>query len=137
MKLSDFNLIDDDKEKESLEALIQDFNRTTTDYPRNKTVHALFAEQVVKTPDAIAVISSDNSFTYQLEQRSNQLARFLIDNGLQSEALVGCAMLDRSIELVVYHIRHSKGRGCLSSYGWWASPTFAYQYMLQDTVAIF
>ncbi|MDM8560642.1 amino acid adenylation domain-containing protein [Candidatus Parabeggiatoa sp. HSG14] len=132
MKLSDFNLLDDDKEKESLNTIIQGFNQTKTDYPRDKTVHALFAKQAEKTPDAIAVINAEKSLTYwELEQQSNQLARFLIDKGLQSEALVG-VMLEQSFELVVATLGILKAGGAYLPLDY-DTPLPRIQYMLQES----
>jgi fengycin family lipopeptide synthetase D len=132
MKLSDFNLLDNDKEKESLNAIIQGFNQTKTDYPRDKTVHALFAEQAAKTPDAIAVVNEDKSLTYrELEQQSNQLAQFLIDKRLQSEALVG-VMLEQSFELVVATLGILKAGGAYLPIDY-DTPLPRIQYMLQES----
>jgi hypothetical protein len=41
--------------------LLYDFNRTDAEYPRHKTVHQLFEEQVEKTPDGIAVVGKAQS----------------------------------------------------------------------------
>ena len=136
MKLSDFNLLDDNKEKESLSAIIQGFNQTKTDYPRNKTVHALFAEQAAKTPSAIAVVNGDKSFTYlELEQQSNQLAQFLIDKELQPESLVG-VMLERSFELVVAILGILKAGGAYLPIDY-DMPLSRIQYLLQESGARF
>jgi len=43
-------------------------------YPLEKTIPDLFEEQIRKTPDAIAIISSNHSLTYQsLNEQANQL----------------------------------------------------------------
>jgi len=136
MKLSDFNLLGDEKEKESLNAIIQGFNQTQTDYPRKKTVHTLFAEQAAKTPDAIAVICGENSKTYgELEHRSNQLALFLISRGLSHESIVGI-MLDRSHEMIVALLGILKAGGAYLP----INPDLPFkrvEYMLKDTQARF
>ncbi len=65
------------------------------------TVHGLIAEQVRKTPTAIAVRCGDQTLTYgQMEARSNRLARYLRRLGVGSDDLVGLAM-ERSLDLVV------------------------------------
>jgi amino acid adenylation domain-containing protein len=57
------------------------------------TIAGEFAQQVERTPDAIAVISEDTQLTYrQLDARSNQLARYLQNAGVGPETLVGLAM---------------------------------------------
>lgn len=89
--------------------LLVDWNTTQSNYPREKSVHQLFAEQAAMTPDAIALIlpSLDHEpqraphMTYgELNRRANQLAHHLIDNGVQPGELVAiCA--GRSLELIV------------------------------------
>jgi len=84
-----------------LRHILQDWNFTQRDYPRNKCVHELFEQQVARTPDALAVSSEGRSLTYaQLDKRSNQLARHLIKIGVTRGSLVGIAV-DRSVDLLV------------------------------------
>jgi amino acid adenylation domain-containing protein len=53
-------------------------------------VHALFAEQVERTPDATALVCGDQRLTYlQLHERSNQLARFIVERGAAPGACIG------------------------------------------------
>ena len=48
----------------------------TTAYPREATIHALFAEQAALRPDAVAVISEAGSLTYrELEARGRPVAQ--------------------------------------------------------------
>ncbi|PLZ79720.1 hypothetical protein CBP16_15885, partial [Fischerella thermalis WC217] len=64
-------------------------------------MHQLFAAQVERTPDAVAVIFQDEQLTYtQLNQRANQLAHYLQKLGVKPEVLVGIC-LPRSIEMLV------------------------------------
>jgi iturin family lipopeptide synthetase B len=37
---------------------LYDFNDTRTGYPRDKTIHVLFEEQVEKFPDRVAVLDT-------------------------------------------------------------------------------
>src|SRR6185437_11269055 len=65
------------------------------------TVPELFAAQVTRAPDAVAVVCGDAQLTYaQLDQRANRLAHWLISHGVGPERLVAVA-LSRSIDLVV------------------------------------
>ncbi|GAG91671.1 unnamed protein product, partial [marine sediment metagenome] len=49
------------------------WNNTQTDYPFDKCIHQLFEEQVVKTPDNIAVVFENQHLTYQqLNTKANQ-----------------------------------------------------------------
>jgi len=84
-----------------LRHILQDWNSTQRDYPRNKCVHELFQEQAARTPDSLAVSSEGRSLTYaQLDKRANQLARHLIKIGVTPSSLVGIA-IDRSLDMLV------------------------------------
>ncbi|HLL47807.1 MAG TPA: condensation domain-containing protein, partial [Longimicrobiaceae bacterium] len=79
--------------------LVEGWNRTARDYPR-ESVHALFAEQAARTPDAVALSFQGGSLTYaELDRRANQLAHHLRRRGVGAEARVGVCM-ERSPELV-------------------------------------
>lgn len=55
----------------------------------NEAVHELFAQQASRLPKNIAIIDTQDSWTYQeLDQRSNQLAHHLIESGIQSQDIV-------------------------------------------------
>ncbi|MCP4150492.1 MAG: amino acid adenylation domain-containing protein, partial [bacterium] len=43
---------------EEIKQLLVEFNDTAADYPRNKTIHQLFEEQVERTPDNISTVGS-------------------------------------------------------------------------------
>ncbi|MFV8347411.1 amino acid adenylation domain-containing protein, partial [Flavobacterium sp. ZB4P13] len=69
--LSEYSLLTD-KDKQHL---LVDFNNTNVDYPKNKTIVDLFEEQVVKTPNNIAVLFQESTLTYkELNEKANQLA---------------------------------------------------------------
>src|SRR5436190_212605 len=52
--------------------------------------HRLFEAQVERTPEAPALISGDEQISYrELDQRANQLARYLLECGLEPESRVG------------------------------------------------
>ncbi len=58
--------------------LLHGFNATQAYFPANQTVVDLFAEQVHRTPDAIALVFEDRTWTYrQLDEASNQIAEDL------------------------------------------------------------
>ncbi len=70
-------------------------------YPKKKCIHDIFEAQVEETPDRIAVVMDDSYVTYrQLEEKSNQFARFLKEKGVQPEILVGIC-LDRSLDFII------------------------------------
>jgi len=84
-----------------LHQLLVEWNDTQTTYPQDKCIHQLFEEQVERTPNAIAVVFEDKQLTYQeLNQRANQLARYLQSLGVEPEVLVGIC-LERSLEMII------------------------------------
>jgi non-ribosomal peptide synthetase component F len=63
--------------------IIDSFNATRILYPRDPTVHELFEDQVLRTPEAIAVTHGDRFLTFtELNRRANQLARYLFNRGI-------------------------------------------------------
>ena len=81
--------------------LLVKWNDTQIEYPHNKSIHQLFEAQVERTPDAVALVFSDQQLTYlQLNERANQLAHYLQSMGIGPEELVGLCV-HRSPEMVV------------------------------------
>ena len=77
------------------------WNETKVPFPVDHCIHHLFEKQVNKTPDSIALAFKDETLTYrQLNQRANQLAHWLLAQGVGPEALVGVYM-ERSLEMVI------------------------------------
>jgi amino acid adenylation domain-containing protein len=81
--------------------MLVEWNDTGADYRRDKCIHELVAQQVAKTPEAIALVFEDEQLTYaELDCRANQLAHYLQRLGVGPEVVVGlCA--ERSLEMVV------------------------------------
>ncbi len=81
---------------------LQQWNNTTTDYPKDKTIVDLFEQQVKATPNNTAVIFQDQGLTYaQLNEKANQLAHFLKEQyHIQSDTLIGIC-IERSLEMVI------------------------------------
>jgi amino acid adenylation domain-containing protein/thioester reductase-like protein len=64
-------------------------------------IHHQFEQQVLKTPDAIAVLFQGQSLTYkELNQKANQLASYLKSLGIKSNAVIG-VFVERSIEQII------------------------------------
>ena len=84
-----------------LQQLLYEFNKTSAEYPRDKTIPQLFEEQVERTPANLAVVAEGVALTYrELNQRANQLARLLRQAGVRPNHIVGI-MVDRSPEMVI------------------------------------
>ncbi|MGY5311787.1 amino acid adenylation domain-containing protein, partial [Nocardia gipuzkoensis] len=80
--------------------LLHHRNDTATDAPRT-TLPQAFSDQVTRSPAATAVRFEDHAMTYaELDDRSNRLARALIEQGVGPESVVGL-MIERSLDLVV------------------------------------
>jgi len=102
--------------------LIHDFNDNYADYPEDKTIHELFAEQVKKTPDHIALVGihethekhkKNHNMSYlsymsymsyisykELNEKSNQLAQILQEKGVNSGDIVALSV-NRSIPMII------------------------------------
>jgi len=81
--------------------LLVEWNDTSQDYPQDGCIHELFEQQVAMNPDAVAVVFEGDKLTYgKLNQRANQLAHYLIEQGVQLDTLVGICV-ERSLEMMV------------------------------------
>jgi non-ribosomal peptide synthetase component F len=90
------------------------FAGSGSDYPR-ACLHQLFAEQAALRPDAEAVVFGSERLTYrQLDLRSNQLAQFLVAEGIRLEDRVGIFM-DRSADMIVAMLGILKAGGAYVS----------------------
>lgn len=91
---------------EERKQLVETWNATTTEYPRNSSVHELFEAQVDATPDAIAVTvpqldgGDARNVTYrELDRSANQLAHHMQSLGVTQGSAVGI-VLERSLDCV-------------------------------------
>jgi amino acid adenylation domain-containing protein len=81
--------------------ILVEWNATRTDYPADRSVPALFAEQAARAPAAVAVTDGPRSLTYaDLQHWARGLADRLRDLGICRGARVGVCC-DRSIEQIV------------------------------------
>ncbi|MBO0996115.1 non-ribosomal peptide synthetase, partial [Bacillus sp. SD088] len=86
-------------EKERQQVLT-DFNPEATSYPKEKTIDALWLEQVQRHPDREAVVTANESVSYvELEQRANQLWGELQRNGVKPGSLIGIAT-EKSVDMI-------------------------------------
>ncbi|MEG1989715.1 MAG: amino acid adenylation domain-containing protein [Clostridia bacterium] len=82
--------------------ILYEFNDTTTDYPKDKTVIELFEEQVKLVPDNIALVFEESTLTYkELNEKVNQLAHYLKEEkSIKINDVVG-VMIDKSFNLII------------------------------------
>ncbi|MFP2956444.1 amino acid adenylation domain-containing protein [Myxococcus sp. 1LA] len=86
---------------EERQKLLVEWNATSTTFPREASIHALFSEQAARSPEAVALVSGERAVTYvELDRRANQLAHHLRAYGVTRGTRVGLC-LERSPELVV------------------------------------
>jgi amino acid adenylation domain-containing protein len=92
--------------------IIEGFNDTHTDYPKDKTIVQLFEEQANLYPNKTAVVFKESSLTYkQLNEKTNQLARVLKESGVSANTPVGI-MIDKSVDMIVGIFGILKAGGC-------------------------
>ncbi|MFT6504078.1 MAG: tyrocidine synthetase-3, partial [Crocinitomicaceae bacterium] len=114
------------------------WNETKDAKPLDKTLHGLFEEQVLATPNNIALTFADEKLTYsELNARANQLARVIRTDyndkhkkDLEPDTLVAL-YLDRSIEMVVGILAVLKAGGAYVPISP-SSPAERTSYMLED-----
>ena len=84
-----------------LARVLSAFNDTATAYPRERTIHELFEEQVRRAPDRPAVSDGDEWVTYaELNARANDLAAVLDQRvGIKPDDFIG-VMIDRSAGMI-------------------------------------
>jgi amino acid adenylation domain-containing protein len=81
--------------------VIADFNATWRDFPGDARLEAIFARQVARAPEAVAVVGASAVLTYaDLDARAAALANRLRGLGVGAGDLVGVAM-ERSAEVIV------------------------------------
>jgi len=81
--------------------LLEEFNATQMNYPRQTSLHHLFEVQAERTPEEVAVVFEDEQLTYgELNRRANQLAHHLRSVGVSAGMLVGICV-ERSADMVV------------------------------------
>lgn len=78
---------------DDLHALLDTWNDTATQYPREATIQSLFEEQVVCRPDMTALYSEGRAISYaELNGQANRIAHSLVQNCLAHGARVGLWM---------------------------------------------
>jgi natural product biosynthesis luciferase-like monooxygenase protein len=114
--------------------ILGEWNATEADYPKEKTVHQLFEEQVARTPNAVALVFEDEELTYaDLNERADRFAQRLRGLGAGPDVLIGI-YVERSLDMMVGLLGILKsGSGYVP-----LDPTYPKErltYMLQDSAA--
>jgi amino acid adenylation domain-containing protein len=118
--------------KSEREQVLYQWNETSVEFPSNKTVHELFAEQVEKTPQAVAVEYEGRHLTYgELNRQANRFAHYLQILGVKPEARVAICV-ERGLEMIVGLLAILKAGGAYVPLDP-AYPQERLQYMLTDS----
>lgn len=121
-------------QKSELE-LLELWNNTQSPYSLDRCVHQLFEAQAERTPDALAVSSSEGTLTYQeLNQRANQVAHYLRSKGVGPEVLVGLC-LNRSLDMIVALLGILKAGGVYVPFDP-SYPAERLSFMIKDSQAV-
>lgn len=76
-------------------------NNTAVDYPKDKALHHLIADQALKNPDKTALVFEERSLTFKnVNEAANKLAKHLLTYNIKTGDIIGLA-LDRSPEMVI------------------------------------
>ncbi|BFU90192.1 MAG: hypothetical protein NTAFB01_13790 [Nitrospira sp.] len=95
-RLSELGMLSKDERRH----LLEDCNKTAAFYPHDSCLHHQFEEQARLTPDAVAMVWNGASYSYRLlNERANQLARYLRSQGIATENRVALCT-ERSLEMV-------------------------------------
>ncbi|HEV7401552.1 MAG TPA: amino acid adenylation domain-containing protein, partial [Chthoniobacteraceae bacterium] len=111
--------------------LLDGWNETAQPFPAEALLHRLVEAQAARSPEAVAVRTSESAVTFaELNRRANRLARHLRRLDVGPDVLVGIC-LERSIELVVALLATLKAGGAylpLDPY----YPRERLQFMIRD-----
>ena len=112
--------------------VVEEWNATEADHPKEKFIHELFEEQAERSPHAVALIYEEQNLTYgELNVRANRLAHHLRKFGVGPEARVAMR-LERSLEMVVAMLATLKAGGAYVPLDP-AYPSGRLAYMLEDS----
>ena len=96
-KIADFHCLSIPQRQQ----VVVDWNATELEYPAESTLQQEFVRQARETPDKIAVKFADVCLTYnEVETRSNQIARYLVAQGISPGDLVGICV-ERSEQMLI------------------------------------
>jgi myxalamid-type nonribosomal peptide synthetase MxaA len=130
MRWSELPLLTDSEQQQMLVA----WNATAAPLQQYGNLAELFEQQVIKTPNALAVAFEDQCLTYaELNGKANQLARFLQQHGIVADSLVGLCV-ERGLNMMIAMLGILKAGGAYLP----LDPNYPEQrlvYMLEDSQA--
>ncbi len=129
-RLSELCLLSDAENRQ----ILHDWNATQVGYPQDLSLQQLFERQAATRPDAVAVAYQQDFLSYaELNAKANQLAHYLLAQGIGPDAPVGIG-LERSLDMVVAVLAILKAGGAYvpldPDY-----PAERLSYMLEDSGA--
>lgn len=114
--------------------LLEKFTNTSVSYTTNKTIVDLLEAQVTKTPHAVALVFDKQQMSYkELNERSNQLAHYLISQGVKEQMPVPMC-IERSFEMIIAILAVLKAGGAYVPIDP-AYPEERIRFMIEDTRA--
>ena len=112
---------------------LNDRNATDKEYPKEKTIHKLFEEQVERTPDNIAVVYEGIELTYkELNERANQLANYIREKYVINPDTLIALCLERSEYMLIAILAVLKAGGAYVPLDF-SYPDERIKYILEDT----
>ena len=95
-QLSELEFLDERERRR----ILDQFNDTAADYPRDVCIHDLVASQAKRTPDAVAVLDGERRISYrELNASANQIGHYLMRHGAGPDVPIGICGA-RTAELV-------------------------------------
>ena len=98
IKLTELNYLSESEKNK----ILVDFNTTSVSYSEEETLLNLFSKQVKKDPNATAVLFQNEVLTYgELEEKSNELAHYLLDTYQIEKGDLLALKLDRGPWMII------------------------------------
>ena len=96
-QVMDISILSQDEQ----EKMLVEWNDTSKEFTNYDCVHRLIEAAAERTPQSLALVSDDGQMSYeQMNNRVNQLARYLHQQGVGPESMVGISV-ERSMDMVI------------------------------------
>ncbi|WP_444997366.1 non-ribosomal peptide synthase/polyketide synthase [Aliikangiella sp. IMCC44359] len=116
--------------------VLQQWNDTDKNYSNIACIHQLFEKQVDLQPEATAIVFEKEQLSYRtLNERANRLARYLVEQGVKPDSVVGLC-IERCPDMIVAILGIIKAGGAYLP----MDPNYPQQrlgYMLENSAAEF